>query len=111
MTSRPKSVNNLGELRRREEGRGGEGGGRIIAGDVVDLRVGAADKGEGGGEDDDGPAGHRAVAQGGAEGDPQLRPAVPRGVLRPHHLPPRHQVISRPGRRPHRLRHRSVSKP
>ncbi|XP_020105732.1 peptidyl-prolyl cis-trans isomerase CYP57 isoform X3 [Ananas comosus] len=74
--------------------------------DVDGVCAGAADAGEGGGEDDDGAAGHRAVAEGGAQGGAQLRAALPRRLLRPHHLPPRHQVLPCPGRRPHRHRHR-----
>lgn len=83
---------------RRRQGRGGQ--------DVVGVRARAPDEGEGGGEDDGGPARHRAVAQGGPQGGAQLRAALPRGLLRRHPLPPRHQELPRPGRRPHRLRQR-----
>jgi hypothetical protein len=74
--------------------------------DVVDLRAGASDEGEGGGTYDGRAARHRAVAQGGPQGGAQLRAALPRGLLRRHPLPPRHQELPRSGRRPHRLWHR-----
>lgn len=93
----------------RALGQSGGGGGRRRTGgrrDVVGVRAGAADEGQGGSADDGRPARHRAVAEGGPQGGAQLRAALPRGLLRRHALPPRHQVLPRPGRRPHRLRHR-----
>lgn len=68
-------------------------------GDHVEcVRARAADEGEGGGADYSWADRHRAVAEGGAQGRPQLRPARPRGLLRPYHIPSRHQGLPRSGR-------------
>lgn len=76
----------------------------LISINVFNLRIGATDKGEGGVEDDVRTRRHRALAQGSPQIREELRPALPRGLLRQHHLPPRHQILPHPRRRSHRNR-------
>lgn len=79
--------------------------------DVFCLCSRASDEGEGGVEDDDGSARHRALAEGGPENRAQLRPALPRRLLRSHYLPPGNQIIPCSGRRSHRHRPRLTAYP